>query len=70
MENHDIEIEIGKDGKIRAKVSGAKGKACLKYMEFLAEVIGKLQSREFTSEYYEPETRIEVEPLVRRKQRR
>lgn len=55
MAQHDIEITIGKDGKVKVHVKGAKGKACLEYAKLLENIIGKVDSRQFTSEYYEEE---------------
>ena len=42
MENHDIEIEIGPDGKVRAHVKGVKGKGCLD----LAKLLESIRSEE------------------------
>ena len=69
MENHDIEIEIGRDGKVKVHVKGVKGSGCLKYAEFLEQVIGRMDSREFTSEYYEPDSGVQVQPLIHRRER-
>jgi hypothetical protein len=56
MEQHELEIEIGRDGKVRATVRGAKGKVCLEYAKLLEELVGREEGRELTAEYYEPET--------------
>ena len=55
MAQHDIEITIGKDGKVKVHVKGAKGKACMEYAKWLEGIIGKVDNRQLTSEYYEPE---------------
>ncbi|MFI4911477.1 MAG: DUF2997 domain-containing protein [Sedimentisphaeraceae bacterium JB056] len=55
MAQHDIEIKIGKDGKVKVHVKGAKGKACLEYAQWLQSIIGNLEDQKLTSEYYEPE---------------
>jgi len=60
MEQHDVEIEIGKNGEVKVHVKGVKGKACLKYAEFLAQIVGKVKSQQLTSEYYEPETKVKI----------
>lgn len=70
MEQHDVEIEIGKDGKVRVHVKGAKGKACLEYAKFLESVVGRMQERELTNEYYEPETGVHVSETLRVEERR
>jgi len=68
MESHDLEIEITKDGKVRAKVVGAKGKGCLDYVKLLEQIVGKVQAQELTSEYYEPDSRVQIDTAVRGKQ--
>ena len=60
MEQHDLEITIGKDGEVELLVKGVKGKGCLKYAEFLASIVGKVKDQRLTSEYYEPETTTEI----------
>ena len=65
MESHDILIEIGPDGKVRAEIRRAKGKACLKYAELLQSIIGKETDRELTSEYYEPESTASIDIVYR-----
>ena len=58
MESHELEIEIGKDGKVRVHVKGAKGKACLAYAQLLEKIIGREESRDLTQEYYEPDGKV------------
>jgi hypothetical protein len=60
MEQHDVEIEIGKDGKVRVHVKGAKGKACLEYAKLLEKIVGRQESRELTAEYYEPGSQVRL----------
>ena len=60
MEAHDLEIEIGKDGKVTVRVKGAKGQACLAYAKLIESLVGKEQSRELTSEYYEPDSKVDL----------
>ena len=70
MEDHVIDIEIGKDGTVRAKIMGAKGKGCLAYAELLEKIVGTLHERELTSEYYEPETPVHLKPPLENRQER
>ncbi len=49
----EIIIEIGKDGVVRADVSGVKGPGCKQYLEELRELLGLELSFEPSSEYYE-----------------
>jgi hypothetical protein len=61
MAQHDVEITISKTGEVKVHVKGVKGKGCLEYAEWLAEVVGKVKDRQLTSEYYEPDTKVKIE---------
>lgn len=61
MPQHEVEIEINQKGKVKVHVKGAKGKACLEYAEWLAQVVGKVEEQTRTSEYYEPEVKTRVD---------
>ena len=39
---------------------GVKGAQCLKYTEFIQELVGREESRTLTSEYYEPEGKVRI----------
>ncbi len=60
MEKHEFEIEIRKNGEVKVHVRGAKGKRCLDYVTFFEKVIGKLKEKQLTSEYYEPDSKVEI----------
>ena len=60
MPQRDVEISISKTGEVRVHIRGYKGKACTKLGAFLAEVVGKVKSQQFTSEYYEPEEKAAI----------
>jgi Protein of unknown function (DUF2997) len=49
----EIEIEIGRDGKVNIKVQGVQGTECLEFSQFLEEALGETLEHEFTSEYYQ-----------------
>jgi hypothetical protein len=68
MAEKEIEIEISPSGKVTARTKGYKGSSCLDVADLLAQIIGRVDSRELTSEYYEVETI--VKPRVEVKQRR
>ena len=70
MEPHDLEIEIGKDGKVRVRTGGAKGNSCLEYVKLLQRIVGTLQSQELTAEYYEPDSEVTIAPPLRQQERR
>jgi hypothetical protein len=68
MSQEEFEIEISPTGKVTVRTRGVKGERCLDYAELFAQIIGKEESLEKTSEYYETEQ--EVRGRVDVKQRR
>jgi hypothetical protein len=70
MAQHDVEITISKTGEVKVHVKGVKGKACLEYVKWLQQVVGKVKSQTLTSEYYEPDvkSRIDTRQQVQDKQ--
>ena len=61
MAQHDVEITILKNGEVKVHVKGVKGKSCMEYAEWLAEIVGKIKDKQLTSEYYEPETKAKIQ---------
>ncbi len=51
MEYQNIEIKIGKNGKVFLEVSGVKGKKCLLLTKELEEALGDIENREFKPEF-------------------
>ena len=49
----EMEIEIGRDGKVNNKVKGVQGVECLEFSQFLEEALGETVEQELTSEYYQ-----------------
>jgi hypothetical protein len=49
----EMEIEIGRDGKVNIRVNGVQGTECLEFSKFLEEALGETVERERTSEYYQ-----------------
>ncbi|HSF31390.1 MAG TPA: DUF2997 domain-containing protein [Candidatus Tectomicrobia bacterium] len=49
----EMEIEIGRDGKVNIKVKGVQGADCLEFSQFLEEALGEPLEQELTSEYYQ-----------------
>jgi hypothetical protein len=41
-------------------IKGVKGKSCMEYGKWLAEIVGEIKNQKLTSEYYEPETKVKV----------
>lgn len=48
----EMEIEIGRDGKVSITVKGVQGKECLEFSQFLEAALGETVEQELTSEYY------------------
>jgi len=68
MESHEVRIESGKDGKVRVETSGAKGKSCLEYIKLVEQIVGKSLGQELTQEYYEPDSRVEIQSARQQRQ--
>jgi hypothetical protein len=69
MEQHELEIEIGKDGKVRVKTAGAKGKSCLEYIKLVEQIVGRSMSQELTAEFYEPDSKVQIDAARKEQQR-
>ena len=59
MAREELEIEISPSGKVTARTIGIKGTRCLDLAEFLAKIVGRVESRELTSEYYEATEQVQ-----------
>jgi hypothetical protein len=59
MAKEELEIEISPSGKVTARTIGIKGPRCLDLAEFLARVVGREESRQLTSEYYETTEKVQ-----------
>ena len=68
MSRDELEIEISPTGKVTVRTIGIHGPRCLEWAEFLAQVIGREESRELTNEYYL--TDQHVQQHLEQKQRR
>ncbi len=53
MAQEELEIEIDPSGKVTVRTKGIKGPACMDYADLMAQIIGREESRETTSEFYE-----------------
>ena len=64
----ELEIVIGSDGKVTARPIGAKGPECTHLADLLVQIIGREESRQTTSEFYEvsEETRNDVDVRQKR----
>ncbi len=61
MAQHEVDIEITKQGDVKVHIKGVKGKACLEYAQWLTDLVGKVKDQQLTSEYYEPEVKTRVD---------
>jgi len=61
MEQHDIEIRIAKGGKVRLHVRGPKGERCLSYLDLFEQIVGPVEERQYTHEFFEREGRVKVD---------
>lgn len=64
MAREELEIEISPSGKVTVRTIGIKGARCVDVGEMVARIVGQIETRELTSEYYEAEadvhTRVDV----------
>lgn len=67
MANEEIEIEISPSGKVTARTIGIKGPRCLDVADLLARIVGREESRQLTSEYYEVETNVREQNQLRQR---
>lgn len=54
-ERHELEVTVTPSGEVKVEVRGAKGKACMQYVELFEERVGRVKRKQVTSEFYEPE---------------
>jgi hypothetical protein len=67
MAQQEFEIEISPCGKVTVRTIGIKGPSCIDAAAMVARIIGQVESRQLTTEYYE--TEIEVRGTTDVKQR-
>jgi hypothetical protein len=60
MEQHELDITIGLDGKVSVHVKGAKGPACMEYVKMLSQILNSEGEVTNTSEFYEPPTGVAI----------
>lgn len=60
MPQREFDITIAADGTVELHVKGYKGKSCLEAMKMFEQVVGELKSRRETSEFYEPDERVQL----------
>ena len=60
MPQREFDITIAADGTVELHVTGYKGKSCLEAMKLFEQIVGELKSRRETSEFYEPDERVQL----------
>ena len=68
MAQEEFEIQIGPDGKVTVHTKGIKGAHCLDFAELFVQILGREESRQLTTEYYE--NQVEGQRHVQHKQQR
>ncbi len=57
MRTEEVEVTIDPEGRVKLSVRGVKGKGCVDVTSALEEALGAdVESRTYTSEYYESES--------------
>jgi hypothetical protein len=59
MNAREFDVIISPDGTVEVQVRGIKGRGCIEVAKWFEEVVGELQSRELTSEFYDPEEQVQ-----------
>lgn len=58
MPQRELDITIGPGGGVELHVKGYKGSQCIDAMKVFEQIVGELQWRRETSEFYEPEEEV------------
>ena len=58
MPQREFDITIAPDGHVQLHIKGYKGKSCLDVVHLFEQIVGEVESRRETSEYYEPEEEV------------
>lgn len=59
MPEREYQITIGPDGSVELEVKGFKGKGCLDAVKLFEQIVGEMQSKRETAEFYEPEEQVQ-----------
>ena len=59
MPQREFDLTIAADGSVQVHVKGYKGKSCLEAMRMFEQIVGELKQQRETSEFYEPDERIQ-----------
>jgi len=67
MEMQELDITIDTERKVSIKVKGVKGTQCVELTRQLEELLGEVEERTYTGEYYEQNLNISQVERLRRK---
>ncbi len=67
MAQQELEIEISAGGQVTVRTIGIKGPGCVDAAELVARIIGEVESKQLTSEYYEAATEVQRTTDVRQR---
>lgn len=59
MPQREFDISIGPNGSVDIHIQGYKGKGCLEALKIFEQVVGRVESRRETSEFYEPDEQVQ-----------
>ena len=59
MPQREFDITIGADGSVEVDVKGYKGKSCTQAVKLFEQIVGEIQSKQMTTEFYEPEEQVQ-----------
>jgi hypothetical protein len=65
MMAEEMEIEISPSGQVTVRTIGIKGAKCIDAAQFIAQIVGREESRQLTSEYYEASQHVENHQKIR-----
>ncbi len=65
MAQEELEISIDAQGRVTVRTIGIKGPRCLDYAEAVAKILGREESHELTSEYYEAQQAAQTQVDVK-----
>jgi hypothetical protein len=64
--SEEIEIIIQDTGKVAFRVKGVQGKKCLTLTRKIETLLGKIQERKLSPEYFEMPIQREIKPIISR----
>jgi hypothetical protein len=66
MEMKELEITIDRNGRVQVAVRGVKGEGCLGLTKNIENAVGRVEEREYTSEFYDQPVNVSDHQYVNR----